>query len=285
MTQDVALHGTSPCIHSATLLLRVEPTLSSFTMKLAGMSDHNGWDLPGMRQSAAATWEQPQSPYSSDESIEAWYSPSQVKQQKPQVDIPPLALPGAESAQHRKQLHLEPRQLPPGTPDPPATYQAAAASGFSKPPRHSARQHHPGASHLGFTGSPRIPVSWIGDSIDHPEFRPSPSDPATHEADTIKVASFASAAKQAELQSAADQQQGKKKRGRWRKWTLLSTIAGVAIGAAYKMFGDQLDLHALPLYRQHLLPPTSMASTKAPVQVDGALYPSCLDLESTLVMS
>ena len=222
------------------------------------------WDLSGMRQSSSVDWDtasaaQPQSPYASDESIDAWFSSTHLKH-NPAALVPPLALPGSRHAKH---LHLDPGQLPPGTPDPSETNQAAPAPGFSKPPRHSHRQHKPsGPAHISFVGSPRIPVSWIGDSTDHADYRPSSTSQANHEADTIKVATFVNAAKQADAQPGQEQNAGQKKRRKWRKWTLLgAAAAGILAGAAYKLFGDYIDLDSLasrnPMLHRHTLPPAA----------------------------
>lgn len=231
------------------------------------------WDLSGLRQSSTVDWDsastaQPQSPYASDESIDAWFSPTHLKR-KAAVPVPLLAIPSAQPLQHAKHLRFDAGQLPPNTPDPSETSQAAAAQGLSKPPRHSSRQHKPpGATHLSFVSSPRVPVNWIGDSTDHAGYRPTSTSQANHEADTIKVASFVNAAKQADAQAGQHPAAGKQKRRRWRKWTLLGAAAvGILAGAAYKLFGDYIDLDSLPLQRPWEKHPVSKAMTYCDAQV------------------
>lgn len=259
------------------------------------------WDLPGLRQSSTTDWDsasatQPQSPNASDEeSIDAWFSPTQSKH-KAAVSIPLLAIPSVQPSQHTKHLRFDTGQLPPNTPDPSET--GAAAPGLTKPPRHSSRQHKPaGPTHLSFVSSPRVPVSWIGDSTDHADYRPANTSYTNHEADTIKVASFVNAAKQVDAQAGQQQPASKQKRRKWRKWSLLgAAAAGVLVGAAFKLFGDYIDLDTLPLQRslqklpmhrpQHKqTPSTPVLTTDREVQQLLCLAIVCARMSFEIVMS
>ena len=239
------------------------------------------WDLSGLRQSSSADWgsppaAQPQSPYASDESIDAWFSPTHLTH-KAAAPVPPLALPGTQGSRHTKHLRLDPGQLPPSTPDPPETSQPAPAPGFSKPPRHSSSKHKPaGSGHMSFVSSPRVPVSWIGDSTDHSLQRPTSTSHANHEADTIKVASFVNAAKQADVQACQEQTVNKSKGRRWCKWTLLgAAAAGILIGTAYKLFGDYIDIDSLPLHRPSQRQTAPRAVAQPVTQVRALVLISC----------
>ena len=255
------------------------------------MADHAApWDLSGLRQSSSADWDsppanQPQSPYASDESIDAWFSPTHLKHQAA-APVPPLALPGTQASRHAKHLRLDPGQLPPSTPDPPETSQPPPAPGFTKPPRHSTSKHKPaGPAHMSFVSSPRVPVSWIGDSTDHALHRPTSTSHANHEADTIKVSTFVNAAKQADAQACQEQMVNKPKGRRWRKWTLLgAAAAGILIGTAYKLFGDYVDIDSLPLHRplQRQTTPKAVAQTVTQVTPPASISWQALPLHEHL---
>ena len=190
----------------------------------------------------------------SSDGTDAWFSPSQPHNETagwPQncAKVPPLALPGSEHTELARHTIVL-TTVPPDTPDLAEAGPAAPAYAFKKPPRPLSKQTRK-YERSSLADTDHVPVSWIGDSIDHADYRPTNTASfSNHEADIVRVATFSTMGNKHE---GATVLEGKhlsevstaRPRRRWSLWAVLGVAAGTAIGVAYKVLGDNLDINAI----------------------------------------
>ena len=157
-----------------------------------------------------------------------------------QVDVPAASKVGSGVARQSKFSAT----VPPDTPELAEAGPSVPAHACKKPPRpERKRSQQYDTSNL--ISQSHVPVSWIGDSTDHADYRPANTASfSNHEADIVRVATFSSQAPKADAADAAAATKDSRSRTnrKWSVWALVGVAAGTMLGIAYKVLGDSIAL-------------------------------------------
>lgn len=232
-------------------------------------------DVPAQNARDTSAWHSPSSAgLSSDrstDSAEAWTSPLQPHSSSygmldTESRLPTMALPFSD---HKVASRRTRAAATEDTPGPAEAGPSGPAYAAKKPPRlfdKQPKQYE--QSNLSDLGP--VPVNWIGDSTGHADYRPANVASFSNQAaDIVRVATFSTVGqKHDDTETVPNKQDMCHSRPRHRRgsvWALLGVAAGTAIGVAYKVLGDRLDLDISAFKGQQIRRHLSTRHHEAPV--------------------
>lgn len=236
-------------------------------------------DVPAQNAGDASAWHSPSSAgLSSDrstDSAEAWSSPLQPHNNSHSMfdhecKVSTLAHPFSDHRVASRRTRAAADE-PPDTPGLAEAGPSGPAYAVEKPPRPFSKQpkqyKQSSLSDLG-----HVPVSWIGDSTDHADYRPANAVSSSNQAaDIVRVATFSTVGqKHHDTETVCNKQDTCHSRPRHRRsvWALLGVAAGTAIGVAYKVLGDRLNLDISAFKGQQIRRRISTRHHKAAVSIN-----------------
>lgn len=233
-------------------------------------------DVPAHNAGDASAWHSPSSAgLSSDrstDSAEAWSSPLQPHSNSHSMfngesKVPTLAHPFSDHRVASRRTTATANE-PPDMPGSAEAGPSGPAYAVKKPPRpYSKQPKQYEQSNLSDLG--HVPVSWIGDSTDHADYRPAAAVSSSNQAaDFVRVATFSTVGqKHDDTETVPSKPDTCHSRPRHRRsmWALLGVAAGTAIGVAYKVLGDRLNLDISAFKGQQIRRRISTRHHEAPV--------------------